>query len=69
MHAPNDRTTHAVWVWHCPSCRAFHVRAGQAILTFTTEEFAAFTRAVVECYCRNSLVFDEEEPLASAAAH
>ncbi|MER3427016.1 MAG: hypothetical protein C4334_02780 [Pyrinomonas sp.] len=69
MHAPSSHAGHALWVWHCPSCRAFHVRAGQVILTFTAEEFAAFTRAVIECYCQNSAIFEDEEPLASAAAH
>jgi hypothetical protein len=38
-------------VWRCESCRCFHVRAGQVLLTLTPEEFADFTREVTDCYC------------------
>ena len=38
-------------VWRCVECDCFHVLAGQALLTFTPNEFAAFTEEVAECYC------------------
>lgn len=38
-------------VWRCDLCRCFHLRAGEVLLTFTREEFNAFTREVVDCYC------------------
>jgi hypothetical protein len=37
--------------WHCLSCRRVHLRTGQHLLTFTSEEFAALTESVVACYC------------------
>jgi hypothetical protein len=65
-HQNFERGSHALWVWYCQSCHAFHVRANQVILTFSHEEYAAFTRAVVACYCQNAASFDEEEePLVS----
>ncbi len=38
-------------VWRCASCRCVHLCAGEVLMTFTNEEYAAFTHAVVECYC------------------
>ena len=37
--------------WHCFSCRRVHLRTGEHLLTFTSEEFAALTQSVVACYC------------------
>ena len=37
--------------WHCFSCQRVHLRTGQHLLTFTSEEFAALTQSVVACYC------------------
>ncbi|MET0648185.1 MAG: hypothetical protein ABW208_16335 [Pyrinomonadaceae bacterium] len=41
----------ALRVWRCASCRCFHLRAGEVLLTLTPEEFAEFTREVTDCYC------------------
>ena len=46
-------------VWRCCSCRCFHLQAGKVLLTFTPDEYAVFTQAIVECYhggrmCRHS---------------
>jgi hypothetical protein len=49
--------------WHCFSCQRIHLRTGEHLLTFTSEEFAVFTQSVVECYCRQ-VVFrsDDDSP-------
>lgn len=39
-----------VQVWQCESCKCVHVRANQVLLTFTKEEFAGFTEAVLDCH-------------------
>jgi hypothetical protein len=56
MTAITYRTSHPrpevdTQVWRCDECRCFHLLAGQTLLTFTPEEFAAFTQEVAECYC------------------
>jgi hypothetical protein len=38
-------------VWRCDDCHCFHLLARETLLTFTPEEFAAFTQEVAECYC------------------
>lgn len=69
-HGKFEGMNRSLWVWYCHSCRAFHIRTNQVILTFTHEEYAAFTRAVVGCYCQYlPLLEEEEETLASVAAH
>jgi hypothetical protein len=40
-----------VQAWRCASCHCYHLRAGEALLTFTTEEFVAFMQEIVDCYC------------------
>lgn len=37
-------------VWRCCSCRCVHLQAGDVLLTFTPEEYAVFTQAIVKCY-------------------
>ncbi|MCP9496732.1 MAG: hypothetical protein MSG64_20035 [Pyrinomonadaceae bacterium MAG19_C2-C3] len=37
-------------VWRCDACRLFHIKAGGVLLTFTPEEYEAFTHAVAGCY-------------------
>ncbi len=37
--------------WHCFSCRRIHLRTGQHLLTFTSEEFTALTQSIIACYC------------------
>ncbi len=46
----NDESA-CMQVWRCESCHCIHLRAGQVLLTFTQEEFTAFTQEVVACYC------------------
>ena len=41
--------TNDVQVWRCESCKCVHIRAGNILLTFTTEEYCKFTEAVVDC--------------------
>lgn len=50
--------------WHCVSCHQVHLRTGQHLLTFTSEEFAALTQSVVACYCSQvvSGTYDESNP-------
>jgi hypothetical protein len=47
-----------VHVWHCGGCERFHVRAGSVLLSFRTEEFAAFTETVVDCFTANQKPID-----------
>ena len=47
-------------VWLCDGCGCVHVRAKSTLLTFTTDEFAAFTESVNDCYWRQALT----EPFA-----
>ena len=47
--------------WHCFSCERVHLRTGQHFLTFTSEEFAVFTETVVECYCRQIVLRNEDD--------
>lgn len=39
-----------VQVWHCEACDCVHIQAASVLLTFTREEFAGFTEAVVGCH-------------------
>lgn len=39
-----------VQIWFCESCTSVHVRAANALLTFTKDEFASFTEAAVDCH-------------------
>lgn len=46
-----------VQIWFCESCDCVHVRAANVLLTFTKDEFASFTEAVVDCHY-NATYFD-----------
>lgn len=48
-------------VWRCDDCHCFHLLAGQTLLTFSPEEFAAFTHEVTECYCVQLQANEESE--------
>ena len=41
-------------IWICDSCNCVHVRAADVLLTFTEEEFAGFTQAVLDCHYKTS---------------
>jgi hypothetical protein len=44
----NDRKT--VSLWYCNGCSAAHLTAGGMRLTFNRDEFATFTKMVVETH-------------------
>ena len=44
-----DENTHAQ-AWRCASCHCYHLRAGEALLTFTTEEFISLMQEIADCY-------------------
>jgi len=41
--------------WQCFLCRRVHLRTGQHLLTFTSEEFAALTQSIVASYCSQAV--------------
>jgi len=47
-HAEN--TISEVGVWYCENCTSFHIKAGEILLTFTKNEFAAFSNTIFDCY-------------------
>lgn len=52
-----------VGVWYCDNCSSFHVKAGEVLLTFTRDEFAAFSSAVFDCYSSVVTLDDVRERL------
>jgi hypothetical protein len=57
-------------VWRCADCRCFHLKAGEALMTFSPEEFASFAEEIVECYSRqicrdeaSATTFPEEQEI------
>lgn len=50
-HRTDDAAATAkVDIWRCEDCHCFHVRAGEVLLTFTSEEFKTFLRAAGRCF-------------------
>lgn len=41
---------HQLSLWYCENCRMVHLRAGDAVLSFDSREFAEFTEAVVDIH-------------------
>ncbi len=44
--------------WRCASCHCYHLRAGEALLTFTTEEFVSLMQELADCYYEQILSGD-----------
>lgn len=47
---PSSAAAATIQVWYCESCNCVHIRAGKALLTFTSKEFTEFTNVVMGCY-------------------
>lgn len=50
-HETGERAN--VGVWFCEACERFHIKAGNALLTFNREEFSEFTSSVCDCFTAN----------------
>lgn len=48
--ANHEQSRKQLSLWFCGGCEAVHLTAGGFRLSFTREEYAAFTRMVVETY-------------------
>lgn len=48
----------AIDIWHCASCKSFHMETENVLLTFSENEFADFANFVADCYTQNALTND-----------
>lgn len=47
-------------VWNCRVCGCVHMRAEGVLVTFAPDEFAAFTKSVVDCHWERELLAVED---------
>lgn len=48
-------------IWHCESCRSFHFRVGEILLTFSPKEFVDFSAVIGELYGKAAIELLREE--------